>query len=248
MFERLHKRLGTAGLIVSIVALVLALAGGAFAASGALTSKQKKEVKAIAKSYQGKGPTGPAGAAGPQGPAGTAGANGKDGAAGAAGAKGATGAQGAAGATGAIGPQGATGAAGAGTTGATGPTGPAGTTLPSGQTETGVWQSQASGTEETNAIISYPLRLTFTPTFHWVPINTTTSVTEPIAGQCEGTWQEPTAKPGQLCVYSRRTFNVETPGHVQGTLGNLKAGIVLQLEWETSGYHEGVGTWAVQAP
>ncbi|HWW66841.1 MAG TPA: hypothetical protein VNY83_02550 [Solirubrobacterales bacterium] len=74
MFERLHKRLGTAGLILSVAALVLALTGAAFAASGALTAKQKKEVKAIAKGLVGTGPEGK------QGPAGTNGTNGKDGA------------------------------------------------------------------------------------------------------------------------------------------------------------------------
>ena len=76
MLNRIRDRFGTAGLIVSIMALVLALAGGAFAASG-LNSKQKKQVKAIAKQFAGKpGATGPAG---PAGPTGSAGANGKDG-------------------------------------------------------------------------------------------------------------------------------------------------------------------------
>jgi collagen triple helix repeat protein len=74
MFNRIRDRFGTAGLIVSIVALVLALAGGAYAAAG-LNSKQKSQVKAIAKQFAGK-----PGATGPAGPAGPAGANGKDGA------------------------------------------------------------------------------------------------------------------------------------------------------------------------
>jgi len=61
---------------ISVLALVFAMLGGAYAASGALTGKQKKEVKAIAKSFQG---TGPAGSPGPQGLPGAPGAAGKDG-------------------------------------------------------------------------------------------------------------------------------------------------------------------------
>jgi hypothetical protein len=73
---------GRAGLVVGIVALVFALMGGAWAASGGLTAKQKKEVKAIAKSFQGTGPAGAQGAQGTPGSNGTNGTNGKDGAAG----------------------------------------------------------------------------------------------------------------------------------------------------------------------
>jgi hypothetical protein len=96
MFSRIHSRLGTAGLIVAIVALVAALAGGAYAASG-LNKQQKKQVRSIAKSESKKwskkfsqqfaqpGPAGATGATGPAGPVGPAGAkgdNGNDGAAG----------------------------------------------------------------------------------------------------------------------------------------------------------------------
>lgn len=47
MFSKFEQRFGTAGLVVAIVALVFAMVGGAFAATG-LTSKQEKEVKKIA--------------------------------------------------------------------------------------------------------------------------------------------------------------------------------------------------------
>jgi hypothetical protein len=59
------------------------VAGGAIAAGGGLNAKQKKEVKKIAKSFQGKGPQGapgPPGANGKDGANGTNGTNGKDGA------------------------------------------------------------------------------------------------------------------------------------------------------------------------
>lgn len=84
----IREPFGTAGLIVACVALIAALAGGAYAASNGLTSQQKKEVKKIAKSFQGTGPQGAAGAPG------AAGANGKDGAAGANGKDGTSGANG----------------------------------------------------------------------------------------------------------------------------------------------------------
>ena len=51
MLTRIHRKLGTAGFVISIVALVAALGGGAYAASGGLTGKQKKEVEKIAKKY-----------------------------------------------------------------------------------------------------------------------------------------------------------------------------------------------------
>jgi hypothetical protein len=89
--KKLKKRLtaNSPGLILGVIAIVLALTGGAIAASGALNGTQKKEVKKIAQTEakkfatQGpKGDPGPAGATGPQGgkgDAGTAGTNGKDG-------------------------------------------------------------------------------------------------------------------------------------------------------------------------
>ena len=86
MLQRIHRRLGTAGMVVAVIALIAALGGTALAASGALTGKQKKEVEKIAKKYAGK--PGAPGAAGPAGPQGPAGANGKEGAQGEKGAKG----------------------------------------------------------------------------------------------------------------------------------------------------------------
>jgi hypothetical protein len=82
MFSSFRNRFGIPGLI-SVIALVFAMLGGAYAASGALTGKQKKEVTKIAKKYAGK-----PGATGPAGPQGPAGANGKDGANGTNGANG----------------------------------------------------------------------------------------------------------------------------------------------------------------
>jgi hypothetical protein len=112
MFSILRNRFGIPGAL-AVVALVLAMVGGAYAAAK-LTTKQKKEVEKIAKKFAGKqGPQGPAG------PAGAAGAPGKDGARGP---------------TGLEGPEGPEGAPGQ--TGFT-------ETLPSGKTETGAYRAPA---------------------------------------------------------------------------------------------------------
>ena len=96
MFTRLRKHLGTAGLLVAVVALVAALGGGAVAAQsggdatasakkkkrgkqGGLNWKQKRQVIAIAKRFARSGPAGPAGPAGLQGIQGLRGGNGTNG-------------------------------------------------------------------------------------------------------------------------------------------------------------------------
>ena len=120
----LKEPFGKAGLTVAILALVLAMVGGAYAA-GALSGKQKKEVEKIAKKYAGK--TGSAGSQGPAGPAGAkgdTGTNGKDGT------------NGTNGTNGKEGPEGKQGKDG--TTGFT-------ETLPKGKTETGSEGSGAGG-------------------------------------------------------------------------------------------------------
>lgn len=83
--RRLKEPFGKAGLTVAILALVLAMVGGAWAAAG-LSGKQKTEVTKIAKKYAGA--PGPAGPAGAQGAPGVNGSNGKDGAPGSAGPEG----------------------------------------------------------------------------------------------------------------------------------------------------------------
>ena len=80
MKRRLKEPFGKAGLTVAVVALVFAMLGGAYAASGGLNGKQKKEVKKIAKQFAGKnGADGAPGANGTNGTNGTGGANGANG-------------------------------------------------------------------------------------------------------------------------------------------------------------------------
>jgi hypothetical protein len=86
MFSPLRNRFGIPGAI-SVIALVFALMGGAYAASDGgdgATASAKKNAKKAKRGPRGKrGPAGPAGPAGPQGPAGAAGAKGANGAKGA---------------------------------------------------------------------------------------------------------------------------------------------------------------------
>lgn len=82
MFSTLRTRFGIPG-VISVIALVFAMFGGAYAASN---SSGGGKATASAKAKKGprgpKGATGPAGAQGPAGPKGDAGANGSNGAAG----------------------------------------------------------------------------------------------------------------------------------------------------------------------
>lgn len=94
MFSTLRTRFGIPG-VISVIALVFAMLGGAYAASD---SSDGGKATASAKAKRGpKGPKGPKGATGPAGPAGPqgpAGANGKDGSNGANGTNGTSGAPG----------------------------------------------------------------------------------------------------------------------------------------------------------
>jgi Collagen triple helix repeat (20 copies) len=101
MLSPLRNRFGIPG-VISVIALVFAMLGGAYAASN---DSGGGKATASAKAKRGpRGPKGATGPAGPTGPTGPAGANGKDGA---------SGPQGPAGPTGPAGPAGTAGAAGA---------------------------------------------------------------------------------------------------------------------------------------
>lgn len=235
MFSKIHERLGTAGLVISVVALIAALTGTAFAAAG-LNSKQKKEVKKIAKQFAGKpGATGPAGPAGAPGPAGPAGAKGD---------KGDPGTPGAAGEDGAA--------------GATGPTGSpwvAGGTLPPEQTLTGPW-FLATGDFSTPLTFNIPLGENLpAANVHYVTKQEWKEEggkTPPAA--CPGSVAEPEAEPGHLCVYEAELFKfagespkIGNPANFAGFGigdGASEAGAVM---YSTGFEGVGSGTWAVTA-
>lgn len=246
MFSRMREQLGTAGLIVSIVALVFAMVGGAYAAKGALTGKQKKEVKKIAKKFAGKqgkqgpaGPGGPAGLAGPAGPAGAKGDKGDAGGPGPAGSAGATGEEGATGATGATGEEGATGA-----TGTFGPL-----PLPSGETLTGSWGGNVAAFGIGFTAISFPIEV------EGGLAGSNVHFEEEETAECPGTLSNPDAAEGHLCVYRLSELQPSIVGvfrqdelneEGEGVPGASPSGAVVQIAG-TSGFFA-FGTWAVTAP
>jgi len=78
-YHAIHDRWGKAGVVLAVIALIAALTGTALAVKGGLTSKQKKEVAAIAKKYAKAGPEGIQGIPGLQGLKGDPGTNGTNG-------------------------------------------------------------------------------------------------------------------------------------------------------------------------
>jgi hypothetical protein len=249
MISRIHSKLGTAGLVVAIVALVVALTGVAVAASG-LNGKQKKEVKSIAKQFAGK--NGAPGAQGPKGDTGAAGSAGKNGADGAPGANGKNVVLTAE-------PAGVN-CKNAGTkvevegnaaskkyvcNGQTGFT----DTLPSGKTETGTW---AVGTGNSGAMIvplSFNIPLATAPeALHFVSEDGKEHTEEVVVEtpvNCKGSAEEPTALPGQVCVYEG--LNIGAGGYLanEALTNLLPAGATFfyLVQAEQAAF----GSWAVTA-
>jgi hypothetical protein len=250
MFSKLHDRVGTAGLVVAIVALVVALSGTAIAASGGLTGKQKKEVEKIAKKFAGK--PGAAGASGPAGPAGSKGDTGAPGANGIAGATGSTGPAGAAGKEGEAGEPGPPGEEGSPWT--------VNSTLPSKATETGTYLiSSETGTgvefELAAGGISFPVALP--SSIDGAHVKYVTGPTAP--AECENSKHtgtasvsNPEASAGFLCIYEGSTLNMngtalEVINPASGSEGASTTGSTL-LQKPEGPEAVGSGTWAVTAP
>jgi hypothetical protein len=272
MWDRIRERVGSAGLVVAVIALVLAVAGGAYAAGGGLSGKQKKEVEKISKKFAGK-----------PGAPGTAGANGKDGANGSNGKAGGNGNPGANGKSVTVTP--ATIECGEGgaileeegdpssalpicpgeegspwTAAGTLPAPPAGPTE-EGATETGSWvftSSEGDGTEVFVAL-TFPIPLSTKlgeAKVHWEG--------EANFGDFDGAGPEtvgcvppdgasvaaPYAPSGNLCVFgagnvSNATFvRIEPLGHSLLSGAN-KAGALLVFEREPTGDAFGSGSFAV---
>jgi hypothetical protein len=260
MFSAIRKRISPTT-VVAFMALVFAMTGGAYAASsggsGSTGAKATASVTPLASTAKAKAKpkakTGPRGPAGPAGAKGAAGAAGPAGPAGAAGAKGENGAPGAKGETG---PAGTAGAAGAtGPAGAKGPPGAIhpGETLPSNATETGAWSIgiTPAGTFH-GYLLSIPLSFTIPLSapldashVHYVGNGETAP-----AGCTGGTAADPTAEPGNLCVYA--TLNaflpfdaIEQAGSSTEEAGASTTGALLLLKGEEEAIAR--GTWAVTA-
>jgi hypothetical protein len=213
MFSTLSTRFGIPG-VISVIALVFAMLGGAYASNSGSGGKATASAKAKRGPRGPKGATGPAGPAGPQGPAGAQGAKGDTGAAGSNGSNGSPGTPGQSVATaveppfGECGEQEGVKLTSAGGTnyvcdGAEGEKGEkgdpwtAGGTLPPGATETGTWLVEAA----VPAFTLIHTNISFTiPLGAALPAANVHLGPEPT--NCPGTAADPKAAPGQLCVYS----------------------------------------------
>ena len=269
MFTTLRKHFGIPG-VISVIALVFAMLGGAYAASN---SGAGKATASKAKAAQGKpgkrGPKGPKGDPGAQGPAG---ANGKDGAPGAKGENGTNGTNGTPGTPGAPGKDGksvesfpiATGEpecagqggaeyeveeSGASTeicNGKEGSPWTAGGTLPVNATETGGWAftGTAADTEGVYVPISFPIKLGGFIAAEKVHFGIQTE--EPFHSICGGSVSNPTAPSGELCVYFEELVNAnfeEIRQLTNGAKGAGRPGAFLRFSMTGTGY--GLGSWAV---
>lgn len=246
MLNKFRTRFGAPG-IVAVIALVLAMAGGAYAASNALTGKQKKEVEKIAKKFAGKpGANGAVGPVGPAGAAGKAGGNGAPGVSpvGTAFAGEASGCK-----------EGGVKFVGANTTvacnGVDGETGFT-ETLPSEKSETGTYSFGPFGTGVTTARlpISFPIPVEGPVVMTYLKLTD-----EPTEG-CPGNVEEPAAEPGNLCIYQvngngiafLETQNPETgesSSEASFPIGKSGALILFELTTATGTAR---GNWIVTAP
>jgi hypothetical protein len=224
MFSTLRTRFGIPG-VISVIALVFAMFGGAYAASN---SSGGGKATASAKAKKGpRGPKGATGPAGPQGPAGAAGAKGDAGSNGSNGSNGSPGASGksvlaSAAAVPAECPTGTTGtkfevegsgvsshvcSGKNGTNGQTGFT----ETLPEKMTETGLWGSGSQTPVGRHTFqISFPIPLAQAPADSDIVLVEPTENSKP---GCPGRGGEalqpgkeieptiPEADPGKLCIY-----------------------------------------------
>jgi Collagen triple helix repeat (20 copies) len=271
MLSRIHQKLGTAGFIISIVALVAALGGGAYAASGGLTGKQKKEVEKIAKKYAGKpGKTGAPGAPGPTGPAGAAGSKGEKGETGTKGDKGEPGGKG------------DNGEAGESVTvtkintgeaeceerggalvelenatsgvpvcnGANGTTGYSGV-LPSGKTETGVWSVGAFTKQQEEEFTHVYLPVSFPFPLTPGEYNGEFMEVGQTSANCAGSVESPTAAAGWMCVYlleetgTAGFLRFESPDEVGEEILDQSGAILAFGQVKAGAARLYRGTWAV---
>jgi hypothetical protein len=229
VFQALRTKFGIPGLI-SVIALVFVMGGAAYAAkSGFIITKTSQIKPSVLKSLQGKdGAVGPAGSNGSNGTNGAPGGQGKEG------------------------PQ--------GPKGKEGPAGPScdpsgECLLPSGATETGVWAVQtARAVPAVRTAISFPLRLSEVPTFHFIPqpeVGPPPTPTPP--PECPGTSSEPKALPGNLCIYEGDATPSGFERPPQNAAIDGKSGMTLYFFLKEVGgefIEEGAatGSWAVTAP
>ena len=255
MFQALRKHL-TPSTLIAFVALVFAITGGAFAATGggnggkgaaaaasaaplATVAKAKPKTKAGARGPA--GPAGKTGAAGPAGPAGSAGA------AGAKGENGAAGGQGPQGEKGLQGEKGETGKEG--TPGKPGKNGTFGDeSLPAGKTLKGVYFATAAaeakfsdpGFGDARTAVSFALPVAAgVLTLHYIAKGGA------LPEGCTGDAEEPGAAEGNLCIFSESENDVLGAAIFSKGTPEATIGFLLEFYSAEKGVISAIGTWAV---
>jgi Collagen triple helix repeat (20 copies) len=251
MFQAIRTRINATS-VVAVLALVLAMTGGAYAAGRYLITSTKqispKVLKALKGSVGANGATGAAGPAGPQGPGGAQGPGGGQGPQGPAGPKGEPGAKGE---KGLQGEKGTTGFA---------------EFLPSGKSERGVWSAAGTATAANQVFvgtISFPIPLPAglpSANTNWIgPKEGEGEESQNktlIPAHCKGTVANPQAVPGNLCVFARTFRNAKEPAvglnefvdprdFTATTAG--PEGTVLDFSSEAEGLMFADGDWVVTA-
>ncbi len=274
MLSPLRNRFGIPG-VISVLALVFAMLGGAYAANNSSDGGATASAKAK------RGPKGPKGATGPAGPAGPAGAKGDVGANGSNGATGATGATGAAGASvtseefvgvkegkcSGVGGVMFTSASGkaAACNGKEGSPWTLGGTLPPGKTLTGAWIAVAPQVtpEEAKTGPSAVGQTAMAPISFQIPLASAPQATyvgeAGSAPGCPGIVGDvPTADPGHLCLYAALQLGKAQEEEGEEIIFFLKptelfvpgastSGAVLRFNCGQSSC-SWYGSWAVTAP
>ena len=219
-------------------AVVFAMSGGAYAANKFLITSTKQISPKVLKSLRGRaGVPGPSGPAGPTGSAGPVGSQGPGGPAG---------------------PQGLAGSQGVkGERGDQGPPGPFIEALPSGRSERGQWGG--SGGEGAVVTASFDIPLAEETTSHFIGLEEGEGEPKESAAvknhECGGTAAQPSAAPGNFCVFTSLAVNVASvvitsaertsvnPAEAQAG----KSGAVLLAIPKGAGLVEAAGPWVVTA-
>jgi hypothetical protein len=262
----LRNRFGIPG-VISVMALVFAMFGGAFAASQSNDAGKATASATAKKGPRGpKGATGPAGAAGSQGPAGPQGPKGDNGTPGSPGSPGSNGQ----GITTAVEPpfgncgdqEGVKIVSSSGTnyvcSGVIGGPGPEGSpwtvggTLPAGATLKGNWAFNADKSDEASppppqefivAPISFGLPLSMAlDAAHAIYV---TTLNNPDPTNCPGNVGDPKAASGYLCVYEGVVTRQMGLMEINRDMGGGKTGATLLFSPPNADGGIGLGSWAV---
>ncbi len=228
MFPKIRRRVTYANVAMTL-ALVFAMSGGAYAAKRYLITSTKQISPTVLKQLKGSnGPQGLAGSAGAQGSQGPQGPVGVKGENGAPGANGANGADGVSVASTKLLAKNANCAEGGSEFTATeskktyacnGKEGKEGSpwtnkgTLPAGSSERGQWAFSGTAPVVVLASLSFPIPLAAPlgeNRAHFIGIEEGSKEPKEAPaiknGECTGTWNEPGAKTGNLCVFINATF------------------------------------------